>query len=105
MKQATKDVEQALSVPCRRLEFGPSDVARAFLRAVSPFVATCPAIKRPGNPTSRQPSRAPNLPQHVLLSGSTTAKVCQKTRESDAFLPTSNPSVSKKVMENKDTIG
>ena len=80
------------------------DVAHAFLRAVSPFVATCPALKRPSNPTSQQPRRSLNLPQPVLLSGNNTAKVCQKTRESDAFLPTANPAVSKKLIENKDSI-
>ena len=105
MKQATKDVEQALSVPCRRLEFGPSDVAYAFLLAVSPLVATYPAIKRPSYPNSKQPSRAPNLPQPVWVSVNSTAKLCQKTHESGTFLPTANPPASKKVIENKDTIG
>ena len=72
------------------------DVAHAFLRAVSPFVATCP-----GTPASTQtPEQGP---QPVLLGGN-TAKVCQKTRESDAFMPTANPPASKKVFENKDTI-
>ena len=80
------------------------DVAHTFLRAVSPFVATCPAIEPRVTSTSKQRSRAPNLPQPVLLSGSNTAKVCQKTREFDAFLPTAHPSASKKVNENKDTI-
>ena len=79
------------------------DVACVFLRAVSPFVATCPAIEPRVTSTSKQRSRAPNLPQPVLLSGG-TAKVCQKTREFDAFLPAAHPATSKKVNENKDTI-
>ena len=84
-------------------------LARAFLRAVSPFVATCPGTpagtQSPESPPpSKQPSRSPKLPQPVLLSGNSTAKICQKTRESGAFLPTANPPDSKKVVENKDTI-
>ena len=59
----------------------------------------------PSNPTSKQPPRSPNLPQPVLLSDNNTAKVCQKTRESDTFLPTANTATSKKLIENKDTIG
>ena len=48
--------------------------------------------------------KSPNLPQPVLLSGSNTAKLRQKTGEFDAFLPAAHPSASKKVNENKDTI-
>ncbi len=90
------------------MKAAPKDVAYAFPRAVSPFLATCPAAhdgtRAPSNSTSKQPSRAPNLPQPVLLSGGATAKVCQKTREFGTFPPTAHPSASKKVNENKDTI-
>ena len=56
-------------------------------------------------PPSKQPSRAPNLPQPVFLSGNNTVKVRQKADEFDAFMPTPNPPASKKVIEKKDTIG
>ena len=64
---------------------------------VAPFVATCP-----GTPASTQTPE--QVPQPVWVGGNNTAKVCQKTRESDAFMPTANPPASKKVIENKDTI-
>ena len=121
MKPAAKQVEQSLSLPCQHLEcglsvelrlsdkLGRSEVARASRRAAS---ASGPTLARtessrlpPLSPTSKQPSRSPNLPQPVWVGGSSTAKVCQKTRESDAFLPTVHPPASKKVLENKDTIG
>ena len=115
MKLAPKDVTQALSLPCRCLELGlsdelgPSDGARASRRAASasgPTLARTqsprlPPLKHPGNPTSKQPS---NLPQPVFPGGN-TAKVCQKTHNSDRFLPTLNSTASKKFIENKDTIG
>ncbi len=82
----------------------PRDVARAFLRAVSPFVATCPAIKRPSNSSSKQPSRVPNAPRAVLPGGNNTAKVCQKTTILTGFLPAARRSASRKVIEKKDTI-
>ncbi len=76
------------------------DVVHAFLRAVSPFLATFPPLTRaPSSPTSKQPSRSPNLPQPVLPGGNSTAKVCHKTDDSDTFLPTANPSASKKVVK------
>ena len=78
------------------------DVAHAFLRAVSPFVATCPGTRARSH---LHPASSDQEPQPVLLSGNNTAKVCQKTRESDAFLPTANPPASKNGIENKDTIG
>ena len=82
------------------------DAAHAFLRAVSPFLATCPGThdshQAPGNSTSEQPSGSPNLSQPVWAG---TAKVCQKTDHSDRFLPTTNSSSSKKVIEDKDTTG
>ena len=129
MNPAPKDVEQALSLPCQRLELGlsaelglsgelglfeelgRSDVARASRRAASasgPTLAPTetplrPPLKRPGNPASEQPSRAPNLPQPVWAHSGHSAKVCQKTDNSGTFLPTPNPPASKKVFENKDT--
>ena len=121
MKPAAKQVEQSLSLPCQHLEcglsvelrlsdkLGRSEVARASRRAAS---ASGPTLARtesprlpPLSPASKQPPRSPTSPWSVLLGGSSTAKVCQKTRESDAFLPTANPPASKKVFENKDTIG
>ena len=81
------------------------DLAHAFLRAVSPLVATCPAAHDGTRaPSHFHPASSDQELQPVLLSGNNTAKVCQKTRESDAFMPTANPSASKKVIENKDTI-
>ena len=124
MKSAANDVEQALSLPCRcpelglsedlgrSDELGRSEVARASRRAASasgPTLARTesprlPSLKRPGNPASQQPSRAPNLPCPVLPGGDNAAKVCQKTDDSDRFLPTLNPPASKKLIENKGMI-
>jgi len=49
--------------------------------------------------------KIPKPPPARLGRGNNTAKIRQKTRESDAFLPTANPPASKKVIENKDTMG
>ena len=64
-----------------------------------------PPLKRPSNPARKQPSRAPNLPQPVWTHSGHSAKVCQKTGDSETFLPTPHPPGSKKVIENKDTKG
>ena len=89
------------------MKAAPKDVVHAFLRAVSPFLATCPAAhdgtRAPSNSTSKQPSRAPNLPQPVLLSGNKKTKTARKTCAGDVFLPTANAVTSKKAIENKDT--
>ena len=105
MKQATKDVEQALSVPCRRLEFGPSDVAHAFLRAVSPFVATCPAIKPRVASAQQAATKVSKPPPADLGHQQENNEICQKTCQFDTFLPTVNSSPSRKVIEKQYTIG
>ncbi len=46
-----------------------------------------------------------DVTQKPVFPGGDSAKVCQKTHNSDRFLPTLNSSALKKVIENKDTIG
>ena len=107
MKSAANDVEQALSLPFRRPELGLSDeLGRLEVERASsgPTLARAESsrllsLKRPSNPTSTQPSRAPNLPCPALPGGNDTAKVCQKTDYSDRFVPTLNPPGSKKIIE------
>ena len=81
------------------------DVARAFLRAVSPFVATCPAAhdgtRAPSNPTSKQRSRAPNLPQPVLPSGNKTTKPARKPTNLTPFCQPPTPPPLKKSLKTK----
>ena len=95
MKPAPKDVAQALGGGARL------PAGRVGLRAdVRADRESAPATEQPRR---RAAIQIPKPPPPVLLSGTNAAKVCQKTRESDAFLPTANPLASKKVMENKDT--
>ena len=122
MKPAAKDVGQALSLACRRLEFGLSDVARFGLSDVA---ARLPAgrvglradvgadgesalacTQMPDQPYQQAAVKSPKkLLQPVLPSGNKKTKTARKTCAGDVFLPTAHPTASKKVIENKDTIG
>ena len=75
----------------------PQDVAQAFLRAVSPFLATCPGTHGGHTNTDSTP---PARPAQRQQENETTRKAC----EYDAFMPPTHPAASKKVIENKDTI-
>ena len=81
------------------------DVARAFLRAVSPFVATCPAAhdctRAPSNPISKQRSRAPNLPQPALPSGNKTTKSARKPTNLTPFCQPPTPPPLKNSWKTK----
>ena len=80
------------------------DVARAFLRAVSPFVATCPAIKPRVTSTRQAKIKSPKRLPARSPGSNKNNEIRQKIRPPDKFLPTANSSPSKKVTETKDTI-
>ena len=117
MKQATKDVMQTLSLPCRRLEFGrsdaewfgPSDVARASRRAASasgPASARTksprlPAVKRPSSTTQQTAIKSPESPPVRLDRRQQNNETCHETTFSDALLPAVGPSPSKKSLKKK----
>ena len=81
------------------------DVAYAFLRGVSPFVATCPGTRAPSHLHQQAAIKSPKPPPAGPTQQQQDDEIRIKTCQFDTFLPTANPSASKKVIENKDTIG